>query len=97
MTHGDTRTVKMLRDHTPRESRRTLYPGSEYELSVKDAYEVVEERGFGEYVAPHQDEVDATEAAKREAAQANVDLKEVKPSGSHGQVTVEDVRKTKGD
>lgn len=42
-------------------------------------------------------EVKATEAAKSKAEELNVDLKEVEPSGSDGQATVEDVKAAAAD
>ncbi len=88
------RKVKMTHSYTPEADRRgvTRYAGNEYTLSAEAAQEVVD-LGYGEYVAEGQEEVKATEAARREAAKEGVDLASVKPTGSGGQVTVEDVKK----
>lgn len=87
------RKVKMTHSYTPEADRRgvTRYAGSEYTLSAEAAQEVVD-LGYGEYVAEGQEEVKATEAARREAATQGVDLRKVKASGSGGKVTVEDVK-----
>ena len=80
--------------YTPDLTGRALYAGSTYDLDDAVAEEVVG-AGSGEYVAEGADEVDATEAAKQEAARAGLDLKKVSATGSGGKVTVEDVRDEK--
>jgi pyruvate/2-oxoglutarate dehydrogenase complex dihydrolipoamide acyltransferase (E2) component len=86
--------VKMTRSYTPEVDRRgvTLYAGSEYPVSDEVAQEI-RAQGVGELVAEGAEEVSATDAAKREAAERGVSLKRIKGSGSDGQVTVEDVKK----
>lgn len=87
------RKVKMTQSYTPLSSRAgvTRYAGSEYTLTAADAQEVVD-KGYGDYVVEGEDEVKATDAAKREAAKEAVDLTGVKATGSDGQVTVGDVK-----
>ena len=86
--------VKMDRSYTPEADGRgvTRYAGSEYPVSDEVAQEIVG-AGAGHLVAPGADEVAATEAAKREAAEHGIDLKKVKASGAQGQVTKDDVKK----
>ncbi len=82
--------------YTPDSTGRALYAGSEYELDGSVAEEAVG-LGYGHYVAEGEGEVEATDAAKREAARAGVDLSKVKATSSGGKVTVEDVQKKEGN
>ncbi len=95
-----TRKVKMGATYTPDSTGRALYAGSTYEVPFdlpEEAAEEVVGRGSGHYVAEGESEVEATDAAKREAAKAGVDLTKVKATGSGGKVTVEDVQKKEGN
>ncbi len=82
--------------YTPDSTGRALYAGSEYDLGGPVSEEVVG-MGYGHYVAEGEGEVEATDAARREAARAGVDLTKVKATGSGGKVTVEDVQKKEGN